>query len=475
MIEARGDHPLLRRETPKAGDRSTGLITVASSARSFSVAFGKTNVSASMTRGRVSNQINGAPLAALSIDPSKAPLFDYLATLVVATRTGDDTSPVFTGDVVTANPGSADANVYEISATGMAEFSEKTTGRLASWRVPPIDLIYMLARTAGMSEGQIVLDNVDRLPNEVMEVARPVASLSAPSPLRMGGVTILPRAAVAITMPGEPDERVADLHAEFGGGTAVAVTYVSGYRRMYDAETVGLRRIDDAMNWVRVNSRFGGSRWPDGEPRAFSRENARAAVRAEGPAWVRAMGSGRTWLRDTEVPSRRAVADLLQVLAPELALPEGLADRLAVAACARAADDGLATIDRVGALWEALEYYAGGISVVPLFSSGERRAIKRSLPSGLTPSQRSRIEALVDEANRPPLLARVRAGIEANGVPVTDAEMALLRRLRAARNDTVHGRVPEPITRSDIEYGVSVVARLLLHRAGAVEATGAKR
>lgn len=465
MSEAR-DHPLVRRETPKAGDRRTGLIAVASAARSLSVAFGGRDVSSSMTRGRVSNKINGAPLAALSIDPSKAPLFDYLAPLVVATRAGDDISPAFTGDVIAANPSVADANVYEISATGMAQFSEKTTGRLGSWGVPPIDLIYMLARTAGMSESQIVLDSVDRLPHEVIEIARSVASLSASSPLRMGGVTILPRATVDLPMPGEPDERVADLHAEFRGGTAIAVTYVSGYRRMYDAETVGLRRIDDAMNWVRVNSRYGGSRWPNGEPRAFSRENARATVRAEGPVWVRAMGSGRTWLRDTEVPSRRAVADLLEILAPGLAPPDVLADRLAVAACARAADDGLTTIDRVGALWEALEYYAGGISVEPLLSKGEKRAIKRSLPSGLTSRQRSRIEALVDEANRPPLLARVRAGIEAHGVPVTDAEMDLLRRLRGVRNDTVHGRVPEPITRSDIDYGVSVVARLLLHRAG---------
>src|SRR6266508_6473937 len=53
---------------------------------------------------------------------------------------------------------------------------------------------------------------------------------------------------------------------------------------------------------------------------------------------------------------------------------------------------------------------------------------------------------------------------ETEGTPVTDAEIALLRRLRDVRNDAVHGRSTNLPDSEDVRYATSVVSRMLIFR-----------
>ena len=70
----------------------------------------------------------------------------------------------------------------------------------------------------------------------------------------------------------------------------------------------------------------------------------------------------------------------------------------------------------------------------------------------------------IGELNDPPLMVRLRSVLEAEGTPVTDAEIALLRRLRDSRNDAVHGRSTALPDQEDVRYATSVVSRMLIFR-----------
>jgi hypothetical protein len=53
-------------------------------------------------------------------------------------------------------------------------------------------------------------------------------------------------------------------------------------------------------------------------------------------------------------------------------------------------------------------------------------------------------------------------------VPITDAELDVLNDLREVRNAVAHGRdVEETIDRDLVNYGISIVARILVHRIAA--------
>jgi hypothetical protein len=49
-------------------------------------------------------------------------------------------------------------------------------------------------------------------------------------------------------------------------------------------------------------------------------------------------------------------------------------------------------------------------------------------------------------------------------VPISDGEVELLWKLRKLRNDVVHGRRSDVPAPEDVDYAMSIVARMLVHR-----------
>jgi len=54
--------------------------------------------------------------------------------------------------------------------------------------------------------------------------------------------------------------------------------------------------------------------------------------------------------------------------------------------------------------------------------------------------------------------------LRADGVPITEAEKTLLNELRDRRNDAVHGRPTTIPPREQVDWGVAIVARMLVYR-----------
>jgi hypothetical protein len=77
-----------------------------------------------------------------------------------------------------------------------------------------------------------------------------------------------------------------------------------------------------------------------------------------------------------------------------------------------------------------------------LFSKQELAAVTESMRSTKVWSedQLARLDDLVSRLNDPPLLARIRATLDADQIEVVDAEFDALVATRSMRNDLEHGR-----------------------------------
>ncbi|MCK2213351.1 hypothetical protein MF672_006020 [Actinomadura sp. ATCC 31491] len=129
---------------------------------------------------------------------------------------------------------------------------------------------------------------------------------------------------------------------------------------------------------------------------------------------------------------------------------------------------------QVQAIFESIEFYASGATVPELFSKADRRKLRRVLPDSLSNMQRKRIEQLMGDLNSPPLRLRLARVMDDDSVPITSEELDLLWKLRQLRNDVVHGRRSDLPAAEDVEYGISLVARMLVHRVAKISSDPAR-
>jgi hypothetical protein len=219
------------------------------------------------------------------------------------------------------------------------------------------------------------------------------------------------------------------------------------------------------LAWIAVGLRYGLTHWPDGTARPFDRTSFRALPQRRDLVWVRGLINGRQWIRSTGPTASRPRLDVrLQHLGEP---PQGLSvqDRQAIESLRRAAAASN-PIQAITALWDAIEFYVAGTSGPRPFADAELKALREAVPKDLPPALRSRAVDSINRLNQLPLLSRLRAAVDADGVPTDDDEWSLLQRLRRSRNALVHGAGVESVSsQREILRGVAFVARLLVFRA----------
>ena len=288
-----------------------------------------------------------------------------------------------------------------------------------------------------------------------------MAGVSVASRTRFGNVELLPAAEGERLLRGTHPK--GELRDGFLRGDAYCVACVTA-KTVFDAEQAGVGEIDTAVSWLAVRAHYGLAFLPGGEPVSFRREHALARP-AYGPV-VAGFGltSRRAWVRKRTGTEGDRSLPLDEFMLPEL--PRGLTiqDRQAVVACRRAVTEA-DPLGRITALWDAIEFYVAGAKAPTLFNDAELAAARHAVADlNLSDVQRARLLDAVAKLNSAPLMARLRAALDSDRVPITEAELAFLQRLRKIRNDAVHGRgaaVPED---EALEYGVSVVSRMLAYR-----------
>lgn len=424
------------------------------------VHFGSVNVTFALDGGTLNESLNEQPTADLSLRyalTAGQPV-DYFAPVAVALQRGGEARVRFTGLVTEAAP---EGDKVAVSAVSAPELSERQVGVFEGRNSIAPEIIHLMARSAGLPEDRVNVEGLDGyFPLEAVEVLVPLRGVTVTKPFTFGDVTIVPA------------ERGHDGLAEFGDSESTrelrradsyaVVTRVT--RRMLDAEVYALGQVDAMLAWLVVRSRYGLALMPDGEPQPFRRETARARPNRERLVLVRGLASGRQWLRSPE--GFEAASELpLDPHDSSWDLPRRVTvqDRQALLACARAARGG-DTLERIQALWEAIEFYVSGVAAPQLFDPEEVKRVRRAVPKDIDRLLRERALDLLGKVTDPPLMARLSEALRRDGVPIAPGELSLLRDLRTARNDAVHGRSPDLPQLEDVDHAVSVVARMILYR-----------
>jgi hypothetical protein len=427
------------------------------------IRFGSIDVGFAVVAGSVHQGLNVRATADVELRYSltAGQPVDYFSQLVVGHHRPERDRIHFTGAVTEAVPV---GDIAKISALAVAELSERQVGFFEGQNTVAPEIMHLMARTGGLPEERVHVEGLDAmLPTEAIEVIAPVHGLEVAETVRLGGVMLIPHARGAATV-----EEFAgrDAVAEFRDAGCYAVVTDVG-KRMFDVEVKALSEIDAGLAWLAVRARYGLALMPSGEPQHFRRQTALSRPERGRLVLVRAIGSGRRWLRSALGSDVPAPLPLDAERDRTWRLPKGfiptLQDRQALLACARAAR-GLDQLERVQALWEALEFYVSGVAPEKRFEKAEVKRIRRAMPADIDPELRKRALHLLEKINDPPLMARLRETVRRDGVPLADGELSLLRELRDARNDAVHGRTPDLPAREDVDHAVSVVSRMLLYR-----------
>jgi hypothetical protein len=410
------------------------------------------------------NKMPECVLLISSLDPS-VPYIDWRARVNIISKSDKETKPIFGGDVVSVT---VKGEYYEVHCVSLASVNETI---LSGYTHQPgrfigADLIFATMREGGMRADEMKIGD-EQPPLELFQVIVPLYGVVVQNrPFRIGGVLFT--AAADIKRMPELLLGHTIVTRDFSRATLFAVVYAYSHR-MYDAEQTAISRIDESLSWLVVRSQYSLAVLPDGSNSSWLRQSSLSNVRRGNHAFVRGFFTNRTWLRDLttkkNAPELRLDRNELKLGEPVLAesTAEGL--RNALKSCARSVRE-IDYSNKITAIWDTVEFYAGQTAVEKIFTKGDLKSIRRSLPSDLGTDKRSRLDDLIGTLNKPPLLTRFRKQIAVDGVPLTDAEFDQFAQLRKVRNELVHGRSDQgQIDREDVDRCVALLARILVHAA----------
>jgi hypothetical protein len=428
------------------------------------VRFGELEITEGVVSAKVTSRINEPTSAEIVI--SKAALIaskpDYQAGVQIFVDTDEDQHHLFAGFTVAAEP--QQAGTLITTTTDSQKLRETKTGGLSFNRVDGREVIWAILRSSGMEEDKIQIEEYEPGPLEVFEVASALDGITVERPTAIGDVRLLPEGRVSCMADGLGPEELED---RYTGGSAWAFTLKTA-RTLYDAETEGLREIDAALAWLTTRAHYSSVRLPKGEVRRFRRDWTMARTSRRDVVVARGVSTGRRWLRSPLGIAYRPELIIHEIEDLEsLPLPPDISPQMreAFLAWRRAAEES-DPLAAVVALWECAEFYVSGVSVDQLFTKPERRAVQNRATEGLEGVQLQRAREVVGRLNEAPLLVRLRAALDQDGVPCTEGELTLLRDLRQLRNDFVHGESRNLPSEADLRYAKAIVNRMLVYRLG---------
>lgn len=422
------------------------------------VTIGSTDVSNALRGGTLNMALNQRGEARFSLDVAALPAdpIDYLASIEYHTgRPGGRAE--FVGNINTAR---VEDGRIELDAYDATLLAEQAVGLFVTIGVTHGEITYVMARSAGMSDDQLVIPSLDDLDAEVFEVLTPVHGVVVQARRRVANITILPTHAVF--------ERLRNMGFEKSIHNLAADAFALSLKTAqlgFHAEQDGLGEIDTALDWLTTRLRHALPFLPDGSAQDFDRATRRATPRRGELVIIRGLGTGRRWLRSASTQSVGSHVELTdqEGILRDLPSPLLAADRLALAACRRAASE-RDPLARIQALWEAVECLVVGIAVPAQWTKEDVRALKKQLPADLPEPLIRRARAALDRVSQVPLMARLRELVDQDALPVSEAELDLLAELRRVRNDAVHGRDAVPPPPDVLDHATAIVCRLLVER-----------
>lgn len=364
---------------------------------------------------------------------------------------------LFTGYVERAAP---EGDEWRIDAAARIDPAKS---RLAGtfFKLSPPEHFWSIARISGVQPEHIQIhDPTWPPPRELWLVMVPLRGIRPHHPIHLGPVTITTDPKIALLF----DDAAEALAATFRG-TGVWAIAPEERAMAFDAERAGLERIRHAVERLALLARYAASITPSGRLRPFE-VGLVERIGLVPIVGAQTTGTGRKWLREVDLipePIERSGQFL-----DGLESAAGAVDRqldLAVAAWRRATLDPDSP-SAVVALVEALEFYVGETKMPSrTFSKAERRMLRKRVGDDWTDVQLARIESLLGKLNDPSYGLLLETALATDGVSLTPQESAVLERIRAIRNDVVHGRDRPLLPPDDLRHALALVGRILAFRA----------
>jgi len=375
----------------------------------------------------------------------------------------DETAREFTGRVIRATPGDV---VTRLDVTSMPEMQRPFAGEWSTAEGMPVpEIIWTLARDTGIPEERLDMVGFQRTA-EMFEIATALDGLTIEKPFVAAGVVFTDAARITRLVERFADSR---LREEFVAAGTWALTVV-GAGTAWEAERLGVSRIEVALALVTLRLRFSGAHL-NGIARHYDIELLRAQPRHRDIAAVRSVSGKRHWLHFIGPGSYAAmpsVGKTLESTMPQIA--RGTSDQLreAVRAWHRAATV-REPATALGALWEAIEFYAAGTTLSATFAKSDLKNLRQAAAPVLTLEQQRRFEQLLALANDQSLMPKLEERLRSDGVPHSTQDVELLRATRAIRNDFVHGRSRASVSQQQLESALAIVNRMLVYRLAVLE------
>lgn len=442
------------------------------------LSFGDASADSAAIGGRSSGGINAVPTATvkLDVDLLGSEPVDYWAPVRDRVQEGGDGRDMFTGVVQQAVP---DRRVVSLECEGAVALLEQLAGGTLAPNMQEAELLRAMERCVGLDKVLPLSEEAPEPTEEPFEIVVPLSGINVQHAIAVGNASLIPKDDGAKKVARLDRDDVGESHAalidEFERASCYFVSEALA-ATIDEAENLGLLAIDTALAWLITRGRYGAATLPNGDPQSFDRQKALRAPRRGPVVLVVGTKTKRFWLRRPD-PPLDAVGRRLDAhddsLLPRLPAQLEVNDRLALLALRLAASE-IDPLMQVRALWQAIESYAEKRKgEQKLFDKRAKKMISKRLlgdePLDLNERQRKRLEEAIENLNRGSLRQRLERRLKEDAVLVTEDELTLLQELYDIRNDVVHGRsVDDPPERDKINYGISIVARMLVHRVAAV-------
>lgn len=235
---------------------------------------------------------------------------------------------------------------------------------------------------------------------------------------------------------------------------------------LVDAERAGIESVTDALAWLLLLTRYSLSIDPFGDLRDYDRPRAAlSSVSLVGPTRVKSMTSSHQWLRDSDwglstPPFTPSTAGRLGRLCGSLPSDDHLRQAVVLWFGATRASN---PYERITLLWRALELCAiSSGRGQTLFDHDALERLRSEAPTWLNPDQQSRYRGWASQLNETPLMPRRLGAAQLHRVPLEEADVGVLRRVRKVRNAMEHGHPPSAPYLADIDRAVALLGRILV-------------
>lgn len=329
-----------------------------------------------------------------------------------------------------------------------------------------IDVIESLVRGADVPHE---IEGLPDRPEEEFEVVAPVSQIDIGDRQNISSSVSLVSASRAESVLDRIPNLAGDVRSAFLCSSAYLLTRIRS-PSMYAAQIQAISEFDQVLAGLITGSRYSLFRYPSGSPVPWRRELYQFNPARIELTVVASSSSSRAWVRRTgilELSESMSASDEPLPRFARLTEHSNLQLRQAFLLCSRAARPGTA-VDRITALWQGLEFLVGKQpNRAPIYDRETLDKVQSVFNEALKPllskEQWSRMDGLLGQLNDPPLIVKLRQYFIELDIPILDSEVDRLWRLRAYRNKVNHGKEPTPPSKSEIDFGAALMARILVY------------